>query len=298
MKQHLYLLAPILLLISRVDAGCEQNEPESYNWYRCTGGTIADLEQIPDNASWIDIENMPVGCITETLLSRFADHLQMLHFWECQLTDEDIDDNVFHGLKELHELSLARNNLTTVKAVWFKSLPSLKHLSLQNNEIDDIEDKSFSGLYSIYLHGNNLTKVRSKWFEQPENMRFIMLDSNRIDTIDDNTFSKFTDLRVLSLEHNKLKNVKAKWFGNTVANLEKLELGNNTIEEFDDELLKKAVKLNDLFLQDNKLNCTSIKKIISGLPELWRLVISGNSHSECHEELEELGHTRNITLYL
>lgn len=294
-------LSVLLLLVARVDAECKYEgfvRSHISKIYKCEGGSVADLEQIPDSAEWIEILNMPVGKITESLFSPFTSHLKVLKISMCQLTNRQIEDNAFGKLRSLSFLSLEYNNLTKVKSTWFKNAPFLRDLILHSNKIQDIEEGAFGGLHSIDLIDNNLTRVRGEWFNHSVDLRFFFLGGNRIDRIDNDAFDKLTDLRLLDLKNNNLREVKAAWFGNAAAILVVLELSGNRIDYFDAELIKTAVNLLELRMNHNKLNCTSIKEIVLGLPKLELLEVSGNSDSECTDELRTLEETRKISLVM
>lgn len=301
MQRYTCLLVPLLFLASRVDAKCElANSPKDVTYsYKCTFGTIADLQGINhtlhhNDTMSIDIRHMPVGYITESLFSRFAGHLKALFCHDCQLSD--VADDAFSGFDSLQFLSLDNNNLTKLNAAWLKNLHSLIGLNLAENKIKDIEDNAFTALETLILESNNLTTIRREWFTNPASVVWLHLDNNEISHFPNYTFSEFTDLRILGLKHNNLTEFKAKWFGDTMGHLERLGIEDNNIRDFEDDLFNKAASLKRLDISHNKFNCSGIRKIISRVSSLELLFNANNSCSECKKKLLDSAEINEVDL--
>lgn len=288
-----------LLLASRVDAECFRAEIDGPN-YECKGGSIEDMDDIPDDIKFIWIDRMSVGHVTRSTFSRFAGNLVGLKCVYCQIID--IDDNAFNGFTDLEHLNLSKNNLTKVKTSWFKSTVHLKNLYLSGNKIEDIEVHAFSKLTHLRLlalQENSLTELKVDWFrDSTVTLRYFLLSYNKIDDIENNTFSRFTELEELEIGDNNLGKVKAQWFGDSIP-VKKLHFRNNKIEYFDRELLRKATSLTLLDLFQNKLTCSDIKDIVTQSHRKSMLIDAKNNYcSNCMmPELEMLTDGKTI-LYL
>lgn len=121
MEAYQCFLAGLLLFASQVDAECiTETNPRfpDFTVALCDGGAVEDLDRIPANIMAIGIKAISIGHITKPLLPRFAESLKGFACQRCQLTD--IEENAFSGMKKLVLLNLDKNNLTSVKARWFR----------------------------------------------------------------------------------------------------------------------------------------------------------------------------------
>lgn len=272
---HVCFLAIMLLLAHRVDADCIFNKMKER--YECAGGFERDLDKIPNNATSILIDHMRVYRINETMFERFADTLRELHCRCCWLTD--IHDNAFSKLTKLEHLRLPGNNLTRVRAAWFKHTIAIRILSFTNNEIGQIDDKAFSeltGLENLRLAMNNLTRVNHVWFKNTISLKILLLHSNKIAEIDNTAFSKLAMLEDLRLGNNSLTRVNAEWLNSTVS-LRTLVLRFNNIYEIDDNTFSKlAYSYSQVDLVGNNLREVKAKWFGDTAIPLWSLLLSDN----------------------
>lgn len=294
MKYTCFLLTAVLLLALQIDADCQQ---EIKTYYSCYGGSIEDLDKVPDNVQWMVIEKMTVGRITEALFRRFGSTLQKLECRDCQITD--IDDDAFSELGNLEFLTLRGNYLPKLKVAWFKDAVNLTDLYLSINGIEKIEDYAFSrltNLFSLQLVGNNLTEVKANWFgDAAVPLQHFSLSYNKINRIENNAFGSLPKLDNFDIEYNNLSEVKSQWFGNTVP-VKKLYLRKNKIQNFDSELIDKAVNLTFLDVSENRLECHDINRIATRLRSPAKIIIKRNLYSSCISELEKLAEKNDIKL--
>lgn len=166
MAINCYCLVILLFIWSRVEAICI-HDLHNEKIYTCEGGTVEDLNLIPSNIAELRISDMPVGRITRTRFSRFADDLAVLSCIGCDITD--FEDGALTGFKKLRVLDLSYNHLQEIKYAWLgNSTASLKSLDLSNNNIDDsigpdsIDGKLFGALASLNvldISGNKLSCI-------------------------------------------------------------------------------------------------------------------------------------------
>ena len=113
-----------------------------------------------------------------------------------------------------------------------------------------------------------------------------------ISEIDDNAFRKLENLQQLSLDNNKLKEVKASWFEG-LSYLTYLDLNYNEIEKIDGDVFRLCPDLVDLRLSGNRLQCLDLEAM-SKLRELKRIFITDNPRFACPNALKRFLEDRSI----
>ncbi|XP_014226159.1 peroxidasin homolog [Trichogramma pretiosum] len=160
MKQLLVLLLATVLvsvLAQRAEAACQEVENRDLIEWRCEGGAIDDLLQVPNNVEKLRVSQMNVGRLDGSLLSRFSNNLLVLSCSHCGIGE--IDDRTFRDLGNLQQLSLDNNKLREVRAAWFQGLVYLTFLDLNYNEIERLDGNVLAelpGLVDLRLSGNKL----------------------------------------------------------------------------------------------------------------------------------------------
>ena len=111
-----------------------------------------------------------------------------------------IHEDVFHALVQTIYLYLSTNKLQVIKATHFSALTNLHMLSMASNEITTIENAS------LHLHSylNELVVLRKSMFNSLNRLYYLYLDQYRITTIENGTFNGLFSLRHLSLHSNSL----------------------------------------------------------------------------------------------
>lgn len=110
--------------------------------------------------------------------------------------------------------------------------------------------------------------------------------------IDNNAFNSLENLQQLSLDNNKLKEVKAAWF-ERLSSLTYLDLNHNQIEKIEPEVFRLSPDLVDLRLSGNKLQCLDLEAL-SKLRELKRIFVTDNEGFGCPNALRRYLDSRNI----
>lgn len=177
------------------------------------------------------------------------------------------DLNMFHGLKNLQQLNVTRNNLT-LKGNEFSSLTSLEVLNLKLNEISEVPVEQFQFLGSlkeIYLDENHLSTMDKRTFENNINLAIISLSANDIDKLHFKTFLFLTSLRELDLSSNRLTSLQAKLFEKN-KKLERLDLFNNNLQFIESTIFQSLTSLAKADFEGNPcvngwINPSDIQKL-------------------------------------
>ncbi|XP_011498604.1 PREDICTED: uncharacterized protein LOC105362810 [Ceratosolen solmsi marchali] len=213
----------------------------------------ADLERAPKiNTTQIWFSMSKVEKLKSEAFAKFAEKLIKIEIWDSKLAE--IEDGALKGLKELKGLVLPRNELTTVKAAWFKDTVNLLELNLMYNRIQSLEFeflKLVPALINLDLRGNELIALPTDFIRQlPVSLRRLNIYSNPLNyrqMIEVMEWSKAKDDKT---NDTKLKELKH------VFNITKICLEDKTILDKNTEAINKCVedKMNNeiAFISGNK----------------------------------------------
>nr|XP_002130708.1 SLIT and NTRK-like protein 5 [Ciona intestinalis] len=141
------------------------------------------------------------------------------------------------NMRNLHELQLSSNHLTTIEDGAFVGLQNLRTLYLSNNRIKVIRRETWTGLNSLkhlYLKNNLIEKIDGSCFEHIHStLELLYLQQNRIQFISPRAFEKMTSLKTI-------------------------DLSGNFISHMDGRFLSKTVALSFLFLSKNPWQCDDV----------------------------------------
>lgn len=173
------LLSILCASVGGAHGACRPVKNEDMVEYHCVGGHPADLYALPPNTGKIKIMKMHIPRITTDMFSKFGSELWVLGCSHCGI--EDIDDDAFHQLDNLEQLSLDNNRLTNVRAAWFRGLDSLTYLDLNYNKIRNVESGVFANLPSLVdlrLSGNELECLNLRDMSHLTELKRMFLSEN------------------------------------------------------------------------------------------------------------------------
>ena len=155
----------------------------------------------------------------------------------------------FNGLTGLYRLNLAGSSISTIENHTFASLTELVILDLSGNNISTLETDTFTGLCNIrqmFLAENHINTIalealsplktlqklhlsdnRIKMFPTlPSSLKSLLLSNNDIVEIDTTSFARLTNLSMLDLSHNTIREFTHYTIPNTI---EKFNISSNNI---------------------------------------------------------------------
>jgi len=221
------------------------NQPGNYSIWVCVKSIdlATDLEKAPKtNISQIWFSMSTVEKIKNEAFLKFAEKLVKIEIWSSKLAE--IEDGAFNGLKELKGLVLPRNELTVLKAAWFKDTSKLLELNLANNRINSIEIeflKSVPALINLDLRGNELMALPNDFVKQlPASLLHLNLYSNPLNYRQMHEVAEWGKNKEDKTNEPKMKELKH------VLNITKTCLEDKNISEKTNEAIDKCVedKLN------------------------------------------------------
>ncbi|KAJ8673612.1 hypothetical protein QAD02_004874 [Eretmocerus hayati] len=188
-------------------------QPGNYSIWVCVQSQdlAADLEKAPKANTtqlWVSMSHVPK--LPADAFAKLADKLVKIEIWSSKLAE--IDDAALNGLKELKGLILPRNELSTIKAAWFKHTQKLLELNLANNKIASIEIdflKSLPALINLDLRGNELLALPEDFVKQlPPTLRRLNIFNNPLNYRQTNQLAEYSKTKDDKTNEPRLKELK------------------------------------------------------------------------------------------
>lgn len=222
--------------------------------------------------------------------------------YSLDLSDNNYDYTpVLKSMQNLALLDLSKNQLTTAVLSNLYALNSLKEIDLSYNTISEIQvntfDHPYSSLNKINLSHNYLVKIPDAVFDRfgyletldlshnyieglspfsfegIKSLLRLNMSNNRLSDINSSLF-RFSELKVLSLSNNRIKNLKLVDF-EKLNKLEVLDLSSNAIQTFEFNLFQNMLQLYSLDLRNNVLDVLN-KDTFTNLQYLSSIDLSRN----------------------
>ncbi|OXU29981.1 hypothetical protein TSAR_003045 [Trichomalopsis sarcophagae] len=216
-------------------------QPGNYSILVCVKSTdlAADLEKAPKQnitEVWFSMSNVPK--LQNDAFAKYAEKIVKIEIWSSKLAE--IEDGALKGLKELKGLILPRNELTTLKASWFKETPRLLELNLAFNRLRTIEVeflKLVPALISLDLRGNELASLPGDFVKQlPASLRRINIFNNPLNYKQSMEIVEWSKNKDDKTNESRLKELKH------VFNMTKICLDNKTITDKSNDAIDKCVE--------------------------------------------------------
>lgn len=209
----------------------------------------------------------------------------------------ELSPNSLYGLKELHILDLADNNIRTLPEDVFCGLENLQTLNLTRNKIRDASGLGYASKQQTYetssvprtecaggldvraldVSWNQLQILRSdSGITRLRQLQHLYLQHNELAEISEDAFSGLTSLRVLNMSNNKLESLPAGLF-TSCKEMREIYLQHNSLYEMARGLFRRLEQLLVLDLSDNQLSSSHIDD--GTFVGLIRLIVLNLSHN-------------------
>ena len=191
----------------------------------------------------------------------------------------------FADLTSIRNLYLHFNQIKVLPSGIFSDMAALEWLRLENNEIDTIELGAFQGLTSLerlHLYNNKLTTVPSGVFDDLSTVTELKLNGNQIETVMPGAFDGLIMMRTLDLFDNQLETLPTDIFDLT-ERLEGLHLNSNKLKSLAPDIFRELGNLVTVDLNDNELTELPLDVFkgdydgtLSGLVGIQRIYLENN----------------------
>ncbi|KAI5646104.1 leucine rich repeat domain-containing protein [Phthorimaea operculella] len=189
----------------------------------------------------------------------------------------------FNGLRELHTLDLAHNNIRKIPSDLFCALENIISLNLTRNKIKFVDELGFghkcgSTLQTIDLSHNDIMSLPAdSEILHLRRLTQLFLQNNKINELPAEVFSDLLSLKVLNISDNAIKYLPEGLFYNT-REIREIYMRNNELETLPKRIFNRLEQLIVLDLSANKLTSDHIEdETFGGLIRLIVLDLSQNS---------------------
>lgn len=188
-------------------------------------------------------------------------------------------------LKKLEEISVARNNLTSLHGD-LSSLPCLKSINANHNQLKNASVPSdifsLDELTVLDLGHNLLTSVPPE-LENCRSLLVLNLSNNDIDSIAPQIFINLTDLMHLDLSGNKLETLPPQM--RRLVHLTTLVLNDNPLMHAQLRQLPSMVSITTLHLRNTQRSMSNFPSSLENLKNLEDVDLSYNEFTRIPESL-------------
>ena len=201
-----------------------------------------------------------------------------------------LQDGVLDGPKSLSDLDLSGNRISDIGLNVFTNrynLRNLRNISLSNNKLTSLRDGVFDGLKSLrylYLSRNRLSDIGLHVFSNQSalrNLRNIHLNDNLLTALQDGVFDGLKSLRYLYLGGNPISDIGLRVFSNrsNLRNLRHIYLNNSLLTSLQDGVLDGLNSLTSLNLRGNRISVIGLNVFSqrANLRNLWSIDLQDNN---------------------
>ncbi|XP_075975148.1 toll-like receptor 7 [Anticarsia gemmatalis] len=188
----------------------------------------------------------------------------------------------FNGLRELHTLDLAHNNIRKIPSDLFCALENIIALNLTHNKIKFVDELGFghkcgSTLQTIDLSHNDIMSLPAdSEILHLRRLTQLFLQNNKINELPGEVFSDLLSLKVVNLSDNAISYLPEGLFYNT-REIREIYIQNNELETLPKRIFNRLEQLLVLDLSANKLRSDHIEDETFG--GLIRLIVLDLSHN-------------------
>ncbi|XP_028036444.1 toll-like receptor 7 isoform X2 [Bombyx mandarina] len=194
----------------------------------------------------------------------------------------DFTLGAFNGLRELHTLDLAYNNIRKIPSDLFCALENIISLNLTHNKIKFVDELGFghkcgSTLQRIDLSFNDIMSLPAdSEILHLRRLTQLFLQNNKISELPTEVFSDLLSLKVVNISDNAINYLPEGLFHNT-REIREIYMQNNELEILPKRIFNRLEQLLVLDLSANKLKSDHIEdETFSGLIRLIVLDLSHN----------------------
>lgn len=214
-----------------------------------------------------------------------------------------LDAGVFSELRNLKELHMRWNGLTTVSSTAFSSANSeLDTVVFSDNNIQHISSGTFANLSNVIkldLSFNSIEDIEAGAFTNDDNLELLLLYDNNLKTVKENVFSQLPNLTYIYLQRNNITNVQQGAFSSANSNLQVIHLESNFIRKVPANVFSSLSRLTELYLWDNNLKEVDPQSFSSANKHLKEIHLYSNKIARIHAKtFSELPNLTKLSLNL
>uniref|UniRef100_A0A1B6GDA1 LRRCT domain-containing protein n=1 Tax=Cuerna arida TaxID=1464854 RepID=A0A1B6GDA1_9HEMI len=250
---------------------------------------------------YLDLEHnklttLPVGLFHSNV------HKQLHDVWLSYNLISTIETNMFTSLSELRSVALTGNFIKVIKTYTFVQLPNLITVSLSENQISVVSEHAFIDIPRILrldLQNNLMKEFSLSVFQNVSTSQFPMalnLSYNLISNLFVSETQSPLFIKVLDLTHNHLTEIPVNFLNAVSPSLRQLNLCHNMITHLHNTAFGNLALLTMLDISNNQIKGLH-KKAFIGIEHVQYLDMSHNNIEQLHvQQFSIIGKLRIINL--
>lgn len=275
-RRLLLLLTAIILVRSSLQAEieCPQKCDCLEQYVDCSKKNFVSVPKIPKWVEHLDLShnrltgkdmevldkllNLKVLKLDKNSLHHIPSFLNINQIQEISLNKNNItsiNKGRFQAKSSITVLNLNHNHIQVIEEGALNNLTNLEVLKLNRNELQSLPNHLFqyqSKLRTLELNYNKFNVINGLLFQGLSNLTTLRMKFNNIGNMEDGAFFGFQSVNVLQLDHNKLHNISKGWMYG-LESLTTLSLSNNLISKIDIDSWERCTNLRVLDLSHNHL---------------------------------------------
>lgn len=234
---------------------------------RCHIPNETFLSKIKEKFMLRTIESLTVDCtrnlnvsITQQTFESFAEVSSLSIFASANVS---FAENSFVNFKNLRNLRMHVDDVTSLPRKLFKTLEKLETLQIENSgrAQHDTRALNFSFTTCINMQKFHISGVVwplriSKILAHMHRLKSVAIINNRIESLSENAFKGSTEIETLNLTNNMITSLPARVFASQT-DLVQLDLSHNELDSLEDDLFDENKDLEIIDLSHNKFSSIS-----------------------------------------
>lgn len=237
---------------------------------------IKNFENKLPNVTFTELTELIISqCpIRNDLLKLFINE----EIFSVEMENSIIYENIIDNLSNINRLTLKSNQIAQINL--FENLKELRYLNVENSNFNLNLIENLTSLTELNLSFNNITTLPN--LDNFQNLISLHLSNNQIASIENN-FENLSNLKLLALDFNSIKNLHQLAF-KKLKNVIVVDLSFNNIESIKKETFKGLNSLKYLFLNYNP-NLIIENYAFSNLKSLDTISLSNSNISDLPEDI-------------
>ncbi|KAJ0173947.1 hypothetical protein K1T71_010093 [Dendrolimus kikuchii] len=178
----------------------------------------------------IDLSSNKINTLPKNV---FKNNINLVNFSiKENLLDGALPRGTFEGLKNVKEIDLRNQNITSIEDFAFLGLDNVLSIFLNNNKISSLSKKSFNNLKQLNILDLSNNEISNINFEKEDLIQLLtlLLKNNNLTHINQEQFLGLNRLQLLDISNNNIIQLESKSF-HSLENLLMFQISNNPLSE-------------------------------------------------------------------
>lgn len=208
-----------LIHLKKLQLGGKLMEDFDFDIFKNISNQLTDLTINIDNKTLnkmfngYHFSNLSSFSISSNIVTRLDKKMfeafPILKYLTISVKKLQIDCETFSSLKQLTELTISYNSISSLEDNYFSNLTNLVFLNLERNDIKVIQENTFSNLkklQTLNLSFNQIENLSPQSFFGLRKLKYLNLKSNKLRNFDMSILENFDQIEEIDLSENPIIN--------------------------------------------------------------------------------------------